>query len=78
MVQGRRSRFRATARRAALEAMAAIRTIEAEETEPTSVLLMSHLDQGCYRFGTARARRAGLPRLSPGRGAPDAAPQAPP
>jgi hypothetical protein len=50
--------LRATARRAALEAVAAIRTIEAEETEPTSVLLMSHLDQGCYRFGMARARRA--------------------
>jgi hypothetical protein len=28
--------------------------------------------------GTARARRAGLPRQSPARGAPDAAPQAPP
>jgi hypothetical protein len=54
------------------------RIIEAEETDPASAILGSLLEQYCYRSGTARARWAGLPWLSPARGAPDAAPQAPP
>jgi hypothetical protein len=75
-VQGRRSRSHATARRAALEAVAASRTIESEEDGRPLAYSRSPLGQCCYRFGTARARRAGLPRQSPARGAPDAAPQA--
>jgi hypothetical protein len=53
--------------------VAASRTIESEEDGSSCLPLMA-VGQGCYRFGTARARRAGLQRQSPARGAPDAAP----
>ena len=62
----------------ALDAVAAIRTIEAEEDGIPPASWCWAVGQCCYRSGTARARRAGLPRQSPARGAPDAAPQAPP
>jgi hypothetical protein len=62
--------------RAALDAVVAIRIIEAEEDGPPEPRLPGPINLPAG--GTARARWAGLPRQSPARGAPDAAPQAPP
>jgi len=74
----RRSRSHATARRAALDAVAAIRTLEAEEDGAQRSHASETSGPALLSARTARARRAGLPRQSPARGAPDAAPQAPP
>jgi len=71
-VQGRRSRSRATARRAALEAVAASRTIEAEEDGPArAVVGCSGLDHGRSAGGRGRAGRASQRRARwrPRRGA---------
>jgi len=56
-VQGRRSRSRATARRAALDVVAASRTIESEEDASSCLPLMA-VGQGCYRFGRGAAGAA--------------------
>jgi hypothetical protein len=46
--------------------------MERQEDEPRRAHLTKKLSgQSCRRGGTARARRAGLPRQSPARGAPD-------
>ncbi len=75
-VQGRRSRSHATARRTVLDAVTASGTLGGEEDGHAAG---SCLANGSHRSVTpgmgGRARRAGLPRLSPARGAPDAVPR---
>jgi len=65
----------------ALDAVAAIGTMKREgdgHTPHQQVCQVDPVRSETAGTGTAQARRAGLPRQSPARGAPDTAPQAPP